>query len=85
MSRPGDEETVPRGYLLKSKGSELTLEDFFQWMAKSLAPKLHLLGGAEFLDSMPLSNVGFHPPLASVGRALILSSRPAMESRIVVD
>ncbi|RDW81881.1 hypothetical protein BP6252_02993 [Coleophoma cylindrospora] len=53
---PGDEESVPRGFLVKDQSSELTLENLYEWMDKDLAPKMQLLGGAEFLDVLPLSN-----------------------------
>ncbi|RDW62536.1 hypothetical protein BP5796_10838 [Coleophoma crateriformis] len=59
---PGDEESVPRGFLIKEQSSELTLEELYEWMDKALAPKIQLLGGAEFLDVLPLSNTGNGKP-----------------------
>lgn len=56
--RDGDEEPIPRGYIVKSKDSPLTIDELMHWMQTELTSRMQLLGGATFIDEIPISNVG---------------------------
>ncbi|KAL3454126.1 hypothetical protein BJX65DRAFT_262844 [Aspergillus insuetus] len=51
----GDPEPVPRGYIVKSDNSTLTLDALASWMKESHPPELSLLGGATFIDAIPIT------------------------------
>lgn len=55
--RNGDEEPFPRGYIVKSKGSPLIMDELMYWMQTELTSRMQLLGGAAFIDEIPISNV----------------------------
>ncbi|KAL4982977.1 AMP-binding enzyme [Aspergillus falconensis] len=55
---PGDEEPVPRGYIVKARGSSLSIEELILWMATEYPPRMQLTGGAAFIDAIPISNIG---------------------------
>ncbi|KAI2986877.1 hypothetical protein CBS147344_5120 [Aspergillus niger] len=54
----GDEEPVPRGYIVKGNESPLTIEELTHWMRTELTSRMQLLGGAAFIEAIPISNVG---------------------------
>ncbi|KAL3473299.1 hypothetical protein BJX99DRAFT_200518 [Aspergillus californicus] len=54
----GDEEPVPRGYIVKAGDSSLTIDEFMHWTRGSLESRMQLHGGAAFIDVIPISNVG---------------------------
>ncbi|GKZ26834.1 hypothetical protein AbraIFM66951_003573 [Aspergillus brasiliensis] len=58
VTRPGEEEPVPRGYIVKAKDSPFTIEELMHWMRTDLTARMQLLGGAAFIDAIPISNVG---------------------------
>ncbi|GAA89199.1 AMP-binding enzyme [Aspergillus luchuensis] len=58
VTRDGDEEPIPRGYIVKSKDSPLTIDELMHWMQTELTSRMQLLGGATFIDEIPISNVG---------------------------
>jgi hypothetical protein len=84
MSRSRDEEVVPRAYVVRHVTSGLTLEEFFRWMLKTLASKMQLHGGAEFLDVLPIANVCFSSPQAFVDTILTRCSRLAITNQTVL-
>ncbi|KAE8147517.1 AMP-binding enzyme [Aspergillus avenaceus] len=53
-----DDEPMPRGYIVRRPGSDLTVNEFMKWMYCELSEKLRLEGGTEFLDALPVSNGG---------------------------
>ncbi|OGM50649.1 hypothetical protein ABOM_000777 [Aspergillus bombycis] len=53
-----DEEPVPRGYIVRRPGSALVMSEFMQWMFCALSERLRLEGGAEFLETLPVSAGG---------------------------
>ncbi|EAW18096.1 class I adenylate-forming enzyme family protein [Aspergillus fischeri NRRL 181] len=55
---PGDEEPVPRGYIVKAEDSALTIEELMYWMRAELTSRMQLRGGAALIDAIPISNVG---------------------------
>ncbi|KAL4973577.1 hypothetical protein BDW66DRAFT_101234 [Aspergillus desertorum] len=55
---PGDVEPVPRGYIVKASGSNLSVEELMSWMATEYPPRMQLTGGAAFIDAIPISNTG---------------------------
>ncbi|KAL3461675.1 acetyl-CoA synthetase-like protein [Aspergillus heterothallicus] len=55
---PGDPEPVPRGYIVKSPSSSLRLCALSCWMKQSQAGVMELLGGASFIDAIPIANLG---------------------------
>ncbi|CEL06997.1 hypothetical protein ASPCAL10164 [Aspergillus calidoustus] len=55
---PGDPEPVPRGYIVKSDKSTLTLSELGCWMKDNHPPELSLLGGASFIEAIPIANGG---------------------------
>jgi 4-coumarate--CoA ligase len=57
LYRNGDEEPVPRGYIVKGYESPLTIEELMQWMRTELTSRMQLLGGAAFIEAIPISNV----------------------------
>ncbi|GLA62090.1 hypothetical protein AtubIFM55763_007307 [Aspergillus tubingensis] len=58
VTKNGDEEPIPRGYIVKSKGSPLIMDELMYWMQTELTSRMQLLGGAAFIDEIPISNVG---------------------------
>ncbi|CAG8226572.1 unnamed protein product [Penicillium salamii] len=57
LPQAGDDEPVPRGYIVRPPGSSLTTEGFTNWMFDALSERLRLQGGIKFLDALPVSTV----------------------------
>ncbi|OJJ08370.1 hypothetical protein ASPVEDRAFT_394821 [Aspergillus versicolor CBS 583.65] len=55
---PGDEEPAPRGYIVKKEHSKLTADELILWMQRELPPRMQLVAGAAFIDTIPISSVG---------------------------
>ncbi|KAL3490056.1 acetyl-CoA synthetase-like protein [Aspergillus germanicus] len=55
VTLPGDPEAVPRGYIVKSDKPTLTLDELSGWMKQNHPPELSLLGGASFIESIPIT------------------------------
>ncbi|KAL4997379.1 AMP-binding enzyme [Aspergillus recurvatus] len=55
---PGDEEPVPRAYVVRAGGSSLSIRELMSWMATEYPPRMQLTGGAAFIDALPISNIG---------------------------
>lgn len=58
-SRPGDEEPAPRGYIVKKEHSKLTEDELILWMQRELPPRMQLVAGAAFIDTIPISSVSW--------------------------
>jgi len=56
-SSPGEEEPAPYGFIVKKPGSNLTVDEFVQWMAQELTANMKLYGGVSFINALPLSTV----------------------------
>ncbi|KAJ0422017.1 AMP-binding enzyme [Aspergillus carlsbadensis] len=54
---PGDPEPVPRGYIVKAEKSTLTLDALASWVRQNYPPEFSLLGGASFIEEVPIVNV----------------------------
>ncbi|RDW64399.1 uncharacterized protein DSM5745_09810 [Aspergillus mulundensis] len=52
------EEPVPRGYIVKKDGSNLSADELIAWMRQEFPPWIQLLGGAAFLDAIPIASTG---------------------------
>lgn len=48
---------MPRAYIVKEPGSNLTIEALLEWMDKECSPMTKLYGGAAFIDQIPISEV----------------------------
>ncbi|KAL4914349.1 AMP-binding enzyme [Aspergillus aurantiobrunneus] len=55
---PGDGEPVPRGYVVKTDESNLTVDNLISWIQQELPRRMQLSGGVGFIDAIPISNVG---------------------------
>ncbi|KAL2830977.1 hypothetical protein BJY01DRAFT_254475, partial [Aspergillus pseudoustus] len=55
---PGDLEPVPRGYIVKTEQSTLSIAALTSWMEQHHPPEMALIGGTSFLDEIPIANLG---------------------------
>ncbi|KAL4745423.1 hypothetical protein BDW72DRAFT_211451 [Aspergillus terricola var. indicus] len=55
---PGEQEPCPRGYIVKTDGSSLSIEELMSWIAIKYPPRMQLTGGAAFIDAIPISSIG---------------------------
>ncbi|KAL4929880.1 uncharacterized protein BDV17DRAFT_51389 [Aspergillus undulatus] len=52
------EEYVPRGYIVKKEGSDISADELISWMQQEFPPWIQLLGGAAFIDAIPIASTG---------------------------
>ncbi|KAL4899090.1 hypothetical protein BDW74DRAFT_171771 [Aspergillus multicolor] len=52
------EESAPRGYIVKKEGSDLSTDELIAWMQREHPPWIQLLGGAAFIDAIPIASTG---------------------------
>jgi len=72
---PGEEEPAPYGFIVKKPRSNLTVDEFVQWMAQELTANMKLYGGVSFIDALPLSTVR-----SEISMLCILSSSDEYDS-----